>query len=256
MKLSSPLHGVIRLAAAGAALCAIETRAAAWPPSGMPIVPPWRVVPVYEGDDDDATNGVTRAIANGEADRLLVAAYPAFLRDARWCKGIDGDLDARRAAGDFVPHVEARARGAFTAKGISEVLYLVSLNECGASHADNWGSMELVVLRGGAIVARAGVEGGSGLARVADIDGDGRDDVLLTWSYGHMGISMRTARLVNIEPARLAVVEDFDEVEGSNCLGIDKEKLEWSVRIDAIVRPGARVAFRRTRSARACPKDP
>src|ERR1700722_788758 len=82
-------------------------------------------------------------------DRVFSGGY---LKDPRQCRGAAQDLAGSRRAGDFSPSLIEAATGSFTVPKSSQMLYLITTGECGASHADNSGSTTLAVLDGDALV--------------------------------------------------------------------------------------------------------
>jgi len=178
-----------------------------------------------------SSSGVRDWVPPAEQKRVLdkVFAGKKYLARKTACTiGIgDGTLDSAVERGQFAPSVGQGADGAFVSPGVAEKLFLVSVGECNASHADSWGTNRLVVLRGDDVVADIPVNGGQSLSRVVDLDGDGRAELLVTSGFTNQGSSVRSARVIRVEPSKVSEVESFGTVYEGNCanqLGDAKEE--------------------------------
>jgi hypothetical protein len=192
-------------------------------------------------------------LAPAETKRVLDAVFGSrYLPGPDRCRGAATDLRGSRQSGDFAPSVSQAAIGAFTAPERSQTLYLIADGECGASHADNWGSMTLAVIEGGAVVARALIDGGSSLQRVVNIDSDGRSAVVLTSGFANQRSAVQSARLVRLHATGLAVVRDFGQVFNSSCGGGPGPATETYTIVHALAVPGAGVTFRLDTRAEPC----
>ncbi len=203
--------------------------------------------------DDPRTNArdarVVDEIDKAEEAGILRKLFPKYLTDEDNCSGVADDLEGARRRGDIVPTVRAKASGAFTYARRTQTLYLVFVGECGASHADNFGSTMIAVVQDGAIVGRA-VTGGSSIAGIFDLDGDGRQEVLLGSGYTNMGITVSSASLVRVETTSIHTVIDFGQVYEDNCASVEEmKKQEFSV---IYATPGSPPTFRKQPMTRPC----
>lgn len=147
---------------------------------------------------------------------VLRAIFPRFHTDESQCRDA-GSLEASRLRGEIVPRVNAAVTGSFTAARAQETLYLVSVGECFASHAENFGTQRLVVFRDRAIVANAPAEGSEYLARVADFDGNGQDELVMTGGFTGQGITEGYASLKEFRGANLFTIADFGKGYEDTC---------------------------------------
>jgi hypothetical protein len=162
-------------------------------------------------------------------------------------------LAGARAAGDFVPWVFEVADGSFTERGEHQRLYLLTVGECGASYADNFGSEMLAVFQGDAVVARSVIYGGSSILGVFDLDGDGQNEFVLTDGFTNQGNTVEAARLARFDHGKLVDVKHFGQVMDDSCAsGFPGSKLTYSV-IHALVRAGKPPEFKVEPKNEPCP---
>jgi hypothetical protein len=178
-----------------------------------------------------------------------------YVSDPAQCQGTYGSrpLSAARAAGDFVPSLREVASGSFTERGKPQRLYRIDVGECGASHADHYGSTMLAVFEAEALVASALLEGGTSLNSVFDFDGDGWNEVLLTQGDTHQGENTLSARLVRFEGVRLVVLRSFGEVLDDSCWGGSPGATSTFSVIRARLTAGQPPRFRVVKRSRRCP---
>jgi hypothetical protein len=168
------------------------------------------------------------------------------------CTG-DKYLAEVRIRGQIVPGLSQAADGSFTAPHASQRLYVIATGECNAFPVDNNGTTQLVVIQDGAVVARAIMDGGSGLGAVLDLDGDGQHELLLTASYVGGGASSgASARLARFEGSQLVTSRKFGTVYGDDCQLFPQSKRKHSV-IHATTRPGQPPTFRIEHKTEPCP---
>lgn len=159
-------------------------------------------------------------------------------------------LQDRRASGYFHPDVGQAVSGAFTAPAMDEKLYLVLVGECEARHyPDLWGSTVLAVFRGAALVSRVALS--DAMTRIlftSDLDGDGRDEILLASDEGRQGSYHESAAVVRIDASHLTVVKKWTTVVDAECQegpGREKSSVVYVTR-------GRHVRFRVETRERPC----
>lgn len=142
------------------------------------------------------------------------------------------------------PKALASISGSFTAPGRNEKIFTVEVGRCGAE-TPSFGSRRLVLTRDGKPVIS--VETGGEALKKFDIDGDGRDEFLLSWGRCESGVCKRWADVARFGK-EVEVVEKLGVVYRSSCgTGGD-------VRIkDVVVRSvGDRPSFEETRIDKQC----
>lgn len=234
------------------------TTAAPPRPSGTAIVPPVasarptveREIVIY--DDTTSTDPKIETVPQAEQSRILRKLFPKYLTDAKQCSPNITSIDDSRRRGEMVPRVVSAASGSFTAAGVSQRLYLVFVGECGASHADNFGSGLVVTFQNDAIVARAVISGSSSIERLFDLDGDGRLELLITSGFMNQGAMTMSASLDQVGATSLTTLKDFGEVLTSNCAGAFEPKQQEVSIIRALTSPGHAPTFRVTKKKGPC----
>lgn len=126
-------------------------------------------------------------------------------------------LAAARKAGQIAPSIFDVERGSFTAAGQTQTAYLVAVNECGATHADNYGSKRIAIFAGQQLVADIDVDFKSSIVRKSDLDGDGIDELLLSGGDMGQGTLIEVAALVTFQNGRQRVIQDFGTVVEDDC---------------------------------------
>lgn len=129
-------------------------------------------------------------------------------------------LAAARQAGQIVPAIFDVATGSFTAPGQVQTLYLISVSECNASHADNFGTKRVAIFSGQRLVADLDVEFKSNIELKTDLNSDGIDELLLSNADMHQGIVDEVASLVSFQNGRLRVVHDFGLIIDDSCASL------------------------------------
>jgi hypothetical protein len=209
---------------------------------------------MYNPADKDAVQPVEPV----EGNALLGKLFETFLTDFNKCpeSATLTDLEDAREKGAFVPSVGGKISGSFTGANKQQTLYVVGLGECNASHADNFGSGLLVVVEGGNIVARNPIDGGSTVHRLVDLDGDGRNELVLKFSFEGQGVVAESARVVRIRPEGVAMIKDFGSVGEDSCAsGMEKVSKEFTI-IRAVAKPGAALPdFKEEKHTEQCPKQ-
>jgi hypothetical protein len=131
-------------------------------------------------------------------------------------------LAAQRKAGAFAPRIEQAVRGAFTAPRVDETLYVIAMMECGVNISNGYGTTTVAVMNGDKVAARSLEPGNTRVAGVVDGDGDGRDEVLFEQGFYWGGVGQNSARLVHVEPGKLALLRDFGKILETDCGGVNK----------------------------------
>lgn len=157
---------------------------------------------------------------------VLSKVFRRYLTDSNKCNsqfdasnGSD-PLAAARRAGEIVPFISAMATGSFTAPGQSQTLYVISVSECNATHADNFGTKRAVIFSGQKLIADVDADFKQNIERKIDLNGDGIDELLMTSGDMHQGVVDEMAALVNFPNGRRQVVEDFGSVVEDSCASL------------------------------------
>ena len=154
---------------------------------------------------------------------VLSKVFRKYLADENKCSsrfdpGNAADpLAAARKAGQIVPSIVDMATGSFTAPGQTQTLYLISVSECNASHADNFGTKRVAIFSGQQLVADLDVDFKRTIVRKTDLDRDGVDELLMTTGDMAQGTVIEMAGLVSFQDGRLRVIEDFGTVLEDDC---------------------------------------
>lgn len=195
---------------------------------------------------------ISTTIDPAEATRVLKLVFSKFLSDSKGCVGETKTLKDARDRGLFVPRVTTVVTGSFTEPRSKQRLYTIFVGECGATHADNYGSELLVVVQGDAVIARAEVAGSEAVSRVVDLDGDGKDELLVTGGSTGQGVMVSTATLSRFEGQRLATVSAFGEVHSDNCGSVVQPKEQEVTTVTALAGVGRAPTFRLTKRKGPC----
>ena len=126
-------------------------------------------------------------------------------------------LAAARKAGQIVPLISDVATGSFTAAGQTQTAYVISVGECSASHADNYGTKRVAIFTGQQLVADFDADFRANIERKVDLNADGIDELLMTSGDMAQGTLIEMAALVTFQNGRLNVIEDFGTVVEDDC---------------------------------------
>jgi hypothetical protein len=154
---------------------------------------------------------------------VLSKVFRKYLSDESKCNpkfagnGSDDYLKAARDAGQMAPSIIDSVTGSFTAPGQTQTAYLISVSECGASHADNFGSDRVAIISAQQLVAEFDVNFKSSFVRKTDLNADGVDELLMTSGYMGQGTLTESAALVSFQGGRFNVIEDFETVTEDSC---------------------------------------
>ena len=154
---------------------------------------------------------------------VLSKVFRKYLRDSNRCNSnfdaSDGPdpLAAARKAGEIVPSIIDMTTGSFTAPGLGQTLYVISVSECNASHADNFGTKRVAIFTGQQLVANVDADFASNIVRKTDLDRDGIDELLMTTGDMAQGTVTEMATLVSFQNGRRRVIQDFGAVVEDSC---------------------------------------
>ena len=157
---------------------------------------------------------------------ILSKLFRRYHTDWNQCKSEfdasnDSDpLAAARKAGEIVPSISAMATGSFTAPGQTQTLYVISVSECNASHADNFGTKRAAIFSGQQLIANVDVNFKQTIERKTDLNSDGIDELLMTSGDIHQGIVEEMATLFGFQNGRLQVVHDFGLIVEDSCASL------------------------------------
>lgn len=157
---------------------------------------------------------------------VLSKVFRKYLTDESKCNpqfdassGSD-PLKAARDAGQIVPSIFDTATGSFTTSGRPETLYVISVSECNASHADNFGTKRVAIFAGQQLIADVDVDFKSSIVRKTDLNGDGMEELLMASGDMHQGVVTETAALLDFQNGRVRIVEDFGTVTEDSCASL------------------------------------
>src|SRR5688572_2383911 len=157
---------------------------------------------------------------------VLSKMFRRYLTDQSRCNqnfnaGNNSDyLTAARRAGEIVPSIYEVVTGSFTAAGQQQTLYLVSVSECNASHADAFGTKRVAIFNGQQLVADVDVNFKNNIELKTDLNGDGIDELLLSSADTHQGVVEEMATLVSLQNGRMQVINDFGLVSEDSCASL------------------------------------
>ena len=153
---------------------------------------------------------------------VLSKVFRRYLTDSNKCSenfepSGDNYLASARRAGQFAPSVEDSETGSFTAPYQTQTAYVIYVNECGASHADNYGSKRVAIFSGQQLIAEMDADFNGIIVRKTDLDTDGIDELLMSASDMAQGTLIEVAELVEFRNGRRRVIEDFGTVVEDSC---------------------------------------
>ena len=102
---------------------------------------------------------------------VISKVFRRYLTDENKCNpdfdasGSDDRLAAARRAGQIVPSILDMETGSFTGPLKQETLYVISVSECYASHAENFGTKRVAIFSGPQLVADMDVDFKSGIVK-------------------------------------------------------------------------------------------
>jgi hypothetical protein len=117
----------------------------------------------------------------------------------------------------MVPSVTDVVQGSSTAAGQTQTAYIISVSECFASHADNFGSQRIAIFSGPTLITDVDLDFKSNVLRKTDLDGDGINELLMSSGYMNQGILTESAALLGFKDGRVNVIQDFGQVSEDSC---------------------------------------
>jgi len=172
---------------------------------------------------NERTNPPPKISAATQRD-VLSKVFRRYLTDPNRCKAeFDAGeeyLAGARRAGQIVPDIADAVNGSFTAPGQNETAYVIFVNECNASHADNYGSKRVAIFSGPRLVAEMDVDFRSGIVAKTDLDLDGVNELLMTSGDMHQGEVVEMAALLSFQGGRMRVIQDFNTVLTDDCASL------------------------------------
>jgi hypothetical protein len=153
---------------------------------------------------------------------VLSKVFRKYLTDDNKCRSDfepsgDNYLASARNAGQIVPSIGDVVTGSFTAAGQNQTAYAIWTGECGASHADNYGSKRVAIFSGRQLVADVDADFNGNIIRKTDLDSDGVDELLMSAGDMAQGTLIEVAELVEFRNGRRRVIEDFGTVVEDTC---------------------------------------
>jgi hypothetical protein len=170
----------------------------------------------------DRNNTPPLKISPVTENSVLAKLFRRYLNDPDKCnQNFEGNgsdpLRSARDAGQIAPDIVDMAKGSFTAAGQTQTLYLIAVNECNASHAENYGTKRAAIFSGQQLIANVDVDFKNTIVRKTDLNGDGIDELLMTAGDMHQGVVDEVAGLVEFPNGKLRVIQDFGAVLEDGC---------------------------------------
>ncbi len=168
------------------------------------------------------TNAFPKISADTER-HVLSKVFGKYLTDENKCNqqfqaggGVE-PLQAARNAGQIVPSIVDMAQGSFTRRGAAETAYVISVSECNASHAQNFGTKRIAIFAGQQLVADKDVNFKNRVVRKTDLDNDGINELLMTTGDMNQGTLIEMGALMDFEAGKVRVIEDLGTVIEDSC---------------------------------------
>jgi len=162
-------------------------------------------------------------IAPATQRMVLSKVFRKYLTDANRCNShfessdVTDPLAAARKAGQIVPSIIDFETGSFTAAAQNQTLYVISVTECNASHADNFGTKRVAIFSGQQLVTDVDADFASTILKKTDLDSDGIDELLMTTGDIAQGTITEMGTLVSFQNGRRRVIQDFGTVVEDSC---------------------------------------
>lgn len=190
-----------------------------------------------------------KSVPSALSAAVLRGLFPKILPGVDRCPEEAGTPEQARAQGWIVPRVSGRSEGAFSRAGAAEQVLGVLVGECGATHAEGWGSRRLVLWADDKVQRDVALPGR--LAGAADLDGDGRLELLLERGGTGQGVTTVNLAVARLEPQGLATLAELGVVYEGSC-GAQKPEGEEVSLISAVFREGVPLDFELRKERRPC----
>jgi hypothetical protein len=173
----------------------------------------------FRTDHDTAPSKISPA-----TERMVLSkVFRKYLTDSNRCNsqfdatnGPD-PLAAARTSGQIVPSIIDIETGSFTAAGQNQTAYVISVSECNASHADNFGTKRVAIFSGQQLVADVDTDFASTILKKTDLNSDGIDELLMTTGDMAQGTLTEMGTFVSFQNGRRRVIHDFGTVVEDSC---------------------------------------
>ena len=161
-------------------------------------------------------------ISEAAQQSVLSKVFRKYLTDENQCNRqfVSSDSDTLRAArnaGQIVPTIADSISGSFTAAGQTQTAYVISVGECNASHAENFGSKRVAIFGGQRLLADVDVDFKNNIVLKTDLNSDGIDELLMTGGDMNQGTLTEVAALVDFQNGRFKVIQDLGTVTEDSC---------------------------------------
>jgi hypothetical protein len=145
------------------------------------------------------------------------------------------------------------ATGSFTAAGRTETAYVISVSECNASHADNFGTKRVANYSGQQLIADVDSDFNINIVRKTDLNDDGIDELFMTGGDINQGTIVGMATLFDFQNGRVRIIQDFGTVMEDSCAsGMPGSSSKASVLSISEVVPGNMPRLRIDNSVATC----
>lgn len=161
---------------------------------------------------------VPAKVAPAVEKKVLDAIFPKYFKNESECDAVQNapaDLAQKRNMGYMVPTVMAAINGSFTAAGANQTAYLIQVRECGASHAENFGSRRIAIFSGDQLAANVELGLNDYLASVKLAGG--LTGLLLSGGWTGQGVIQSNATVYGFAGGKLVEIRSFGTVDSSNC---------------------------------------
>jgi len=203
---------------------------------------------------------VTSPKISRATERLVLSkVFKKYLTDENKCNrhfagnASDDYLKAARLAGQMVPSIVDATTGSFTVAGQTETAYVISVSECNASHADNFGTKRIAIFAGQNLVADLDVDFNSSIVRKTDLNDDGIEELLMASGDMAQGTLTEMATLMTFQRGKLQVIEDFGTVNEDSCAsGFPGSLIKTSVLSFGPTEPGKMPKLRQDNYSASC----
>jgi len=192
---------------------------------GLTIIPAQQLKKEKQTLFDFKTSDVrsTPKITKATERSVFSKVFRKYLTDANRCQqgfagnGAGDPLAAARNAGQIVPSISDMATGSFTAAGENQIAYVISVNECNASHADNFGTKRIAIFSGSQLIADFDNDFAISVVVKTDLNSDGINELLRITGDMSMGTLTEMATLVSFQNGRRNLIKDFGTVVEDSC---------------------------------------